>query len=322
MNAATSDVDNTTNLQVSHYSDVLHRQFDARGDCPYYLWIDPSLLHLRNESALWQLLEDRKAIGVPSYHAQLDARLCPQLYALDTALAQDSAIVQTSLVEAFNEMQAEPLSHGYGRAICGWLQTDEAPEALARRIGHAMIQTNARGQKVLIRYYDPAVIWALLPHLEEAQRSTLIGEGSDWYALDPTRNLMHLQAPKSAAQATATASNWLTSKQWPIVEQTSPLHTALNAWGLDPLTPEALYAARTTAQDALARAAALRITEPQDLAAFALHALQLHPHFDQHPTMQTLLKQCTEGRHYSALADELTADQVQRIKADMNERAA
>jgi hypothetical protein len=66
------------------------------------------------------------------------------------------------------------------------------------------------------------------------------------------------------------------------------------------------------------RAEALGFTDAQDLEAFGMYAVTIHPTFDTHPIISDRLQGRTQGDYFSALVDDLSADQWAKIGADLS----
>lgn len=307
--------------RASALSDELHRALAAVADDTCWLVYDPALHPLAedDEAAQWAKPE-HSPMAVPIDHPQVDRSLWPLWMPLDAATGHGSGVLQASLHAALAELQPEALQHGHGRRIAGWLQLhdDCDPARAARQLGRAMLQCPPGGGGTLVRLHDPAVRWALWPLLDAGQQAALLGQIRCWWGLDPTGHLCRIES----AQPTSDALT-LRVDQWRDLELIRPLNRALAHWLPDQpaawRAPHPVEQARDLALQALRRAHLHGLDDPHDLAAFAGHALCVHPRFDEHPRMRSLLKQRqASGEHYAAAVEALTDDDWSAIAQDLN----
>jgi hypothetical protein len=298
--------------RVDILSDALHRAL-ATGDGRCWLLIDPARRPLRDEREFDAALLARSLFQAPSPTGDPDPRLMPLLVDLDSARAADSDIIRMAIAEALEECSVESLVHGAGRRICGWLESKANGPSIARHISRQLIQRRPSGTRTLLRWTDPAVLWALWPLLEPAQRKTLLGPIDTCWLLDPGARWLPLRPPADGA---ATNALNLSVEQWAETDAIRPLNLALRDWGAATATPDALVAARQHAAGALRRARALGFSDPQDLAAFAGYALAVHPRFDQHPLVRECLAKRVEDDYFTALVDDLKPEDWQRIRTE------
>ncbi|WP_370682670.1 hypothetical protein [Comamonas sp. GB3 AK4-5] len=87
---------------------------------------------------------------------------------------------------------------------------------------------------------------------------------------------------------------------------------------LDLQTYADLEQLRSTAMAALRRAHAAGLDDRNDLATFAAKAVTVHPNFDRHPQIAALLAHKQAGDYFTALIDDLSVTDWQRIARDMD----
>ena len=304
--------------QADALSDALHRGL-ATGDSRCWLLIDPVIRPLQPEREFDQAVSDRAPRQAPSPAGDPDPRLMPLLVELDSAQAADSDIIRMAIAEALEECSADSLAHGAGRRICGWLESKADGAVIARHITHHLIQRRPSGTKTLLRWIDPAVLWALWPLLEPAQRKTLLGPIGTYWLLDPAGRWLPLRPPAGVA---ATTGLHLTIEQWAEADAIRPLNEALRNWGAATAMPDQLIAGRQNAAGALRRARAQGFSDPKDLAAYAGYALTVHPRFDHHPLVRECLAKRVEDDYFTALVDDLTPEDWQRIRVEADAQVA
>lgn len=292
-------------------SDQMHRKLASgvgKGCC--WLLIDPVLRPVLDDSPLDLALRGKTWISVPS-SGDPDPRLMPQLVMLDSNVAQDSGAIQVSLLEARNELAPDILAQGGGRRICAWLECAAKGETLARHIANQLIQTHTKVRRRLLRWHDPAVFWGLWPTLTPLQQTKLLGPITRYWLLDPLGNHIEYESPLKTAISGALD---LSGEQWQSVEHI----TALNGLLRKQLEPKSTVSDLATIRDrsmaAFARASLLGFHDQHDLVAFATYALKIDPAFDLHPLIAARLKTRMSDDFFTALVDDLTAEQWDLIR--------
>lgn len=307
--------------RASALSDELHHALAAVADDTCWLVYDPALCPLAEDDIASQWARPaHPPMAVPIDHPQVDRSLWPLWLPLDAATGHGSGVLQDSLHAALVELQPEALQRGQGRRLAGWLQLhdDCDPARAARQLGRTMLQHPPDGGSTLLRLHDPAVRWALWPLLDAGQQAALLGPIRRWWGLDPTGHLCSIESARPSSEALT-----LRVDQWRDLELIQPLNRALGAWlQHQPAAWQgrhAVHQARDLALQALRRAGQHGLQHPHDLAAFAGHALGVHPRFDEHSKMRRLLAQLqTTGEHYTAAAEALTADDWTAMAQELN----
>lgn len=300
-------------------SDTLHRALAAGADGRCWLMVDPAARPLDAEREFDARLIERSPIRVRVLGGDPDPRLLPQLIELDSTRAADSSIIRLAIDEALDECSAESLAQGAGRRICGWMQTRAAGSALAAHIGRHLIQYRPDGLKVLVRWLDPAGLWALWPLLDGVQRRALLGPVDAYHLLDPGGRWQTLRPDGDEVPARTVS---LSPAQWADFDVIAALNLALRDWGAERACADELAAGRRIALAALRRARVLGFGDDRDLAAFAGRSLSVHPLFDQHPLVRERLAKRARDDYFTALVDDLAPQDWQRVRVECERQSA
>lgn len=300
----------TSEVRVAERSDQLHRALASSQECCWLL-LDPVLRPIFDESPLGLLLVDRPLVRLPGV-GDPDPSLMPLLLAFDPSRASDHDLIWQSLCEALEELAPETLAQGGGRRICGWLESGADGKTLARHIAKQMIQPHGEARCRLLRWYDPAVLWAIWPLLQRSQQATLLGPITSFRILDPAGHWAKLTPPQLAASQALD----LTPDQWQGIECIAALNGIMREFDLMPLSGDRVDAMRDNAMAALGRARRLGFVDSQDQRAFARLALTVHADFDAHPLVAERLAKRAKDHYFSALIDDLSADHWAQIRHD------
>jgi Domain of unknown function (DUF4123) len=292
--------------QIDRISRALHEA--ARTDGGDMLWL---AIDADNAAAsplpdeIRSVLNSPMAQIVPVRHRAVDESLWPRWLPLDTACVKGSLALRQGIEHALAELTPHELRQGKGRRIAGWLTLDSDLAEAAGHWGRQMIRTHPGGRRRLLRMHDPAVLWALWPLLTGPQQRELLGPVSAWWLLDPRGELAVLRAPAASADA-AQAEPW-SDALWRDIDHICALNAALRDWlpTLPVDMPWPLARARDIATQAIRRAHAAGFRQTQDLAAYATHALAIHPAFDDHPLVRRLLAARGPQDRYTALVEAL-----------------
>lgn len=298
---------------VSRLSDQLYR---VQGKKPsrHWLLLDPALRPLPDDSPLGLELRGREIIRV-SINAGLDSSLLPLLVPYSVESFADFQLIHESLNEALGELAPASLATGAGRRICGWIDAECSAQALSAHFAKHALQRRA-GHLNLLRWYDPAVFWAMWPILDDTQRATLLGPVKMLHFLDPAGEWIHSEATKAPASFKVLE---LSDAQWRQIDHIAPLNAVLRKLVTGLRTVTSIGHVRKVIMQALARASSIGFTDAQDLEAFALLAATVHPAFDSHPLIVTRLKRRNPADYFSMLVDDLTPDQWSAIGRELSE---
>ena len=294
-------------------SDVLHRALSASDAGRCWLLIDPSVRPLEPEDELAALLQ---AAGVKATLAHRpDRRVAagdlPALVALDSNRGADSAVLAASIDEGLGELGPTSLARGNGRRIAGWLQSSASTEIVAEHIGRQMIQRRF-GRTTLLRWIDPAALWAFWPVLDTLQQTKLLGPIGTYRFLDPGGRLTTLTG-RGFAESSVTGALDLSAAQWADAVSIGALNAALRDWGASRAELPALAKAREVALAAMRRARARGYVRQVDLVAYARCALNFNARFDDHPLVQARLDAAEPGAYLDGVVNDLTEDDWRQI---------
>ncbi len=296
------------NSRADLLSDALHRRAMDACDGIVWLALDGRAPDKQATSALRQGLLAREAVPVRLSHPQMDERLYPAWYRLDANRSTDSALLRLSVEIALDELDPQVLRQGGGRVLAGWLALPGSvpPGEVASHLGRQMIQRRHM-RTLLLRLHDPAVLWWLWQWLDAAQRAALLGRMNAWWLLSPLGELHALERPSGAGVDTLA----LGERQWRDVFAIASLNQVLRSLDAPPdgQTLRMLH-------DAARRACEHGLTDTDDQAAFIRHSLQMHPQFDRHPLLQSLLQRRQPGEFYAALSAELDDAAWRQVQHD------
>ena len=314
-------------MSADAQSDLLHRALAASGDSRCWVLIDQSIRPLDDDQPLAQALVEAGAeiVRMRSPHPNFDSRFMPLLARLDSEIAAGSAALRASIEEAQAECEPEALMHGAGRRIGGWVQSGASTgAALANHISRQMLHRRRDGRLTLLRWTDPAVLWAMWSAMTPPQQSRLLGPISAYHLCDPQGSCFALLPSSSHASSrleVAPTSGELafTNDQWQQLDAIGPLNQAFLQLGLTKPSRALLEAARDSGMAAILRARALGFADEHDLAAFAWRAMSVHPHFDRHPLVAEHIAKRQAEDLFTALVDSLAESDWSHIAAQASQ---
>lgn len=207
---------------------------------------------------------------------------------------------------------------GASQAVRGWIYIadDEDLAAIAGRLGAWLSAREPDGGEALLRWYDPRVLEHLPAILSPAQWRRLRSGIRAWATLDRQGELAWApeaeeDPPLSPSAPRLDAAKMQRLRRLEAVNTTLDLHVAAGGRADGP--------SRERADALVARFDEEYATGfPQDQVVFALHGLQIHPAFDRHPTVASLLSRA--GREHAGLAQALGAVDAQtwrRVVAEL-----
>jgi hypothetical protein len=297
---------------------------NSKGVC--HLLIDPMLRPLEDDEQLGQMLARMQTIPCPVRLPEKSVmpQHCPCLSTIDTSQGNGSMAVTESVINGLVELAPQDLQSGKGRRIGGWLVSPEPASSLAAHLARVMVQSKGDGQRMLLRLNDPAVIWPLYALLSPSQRVAAFGPIQHWWLLDPAGHPVRLERPAISEDDPHATRLDLTPGQWADVMRLDAFNRAINQWIAEALQPPAapLVAHMAgVALLALRRAASYGLSDTEDLARFAMHALTVSPEFDRHPVVQALLGRCRKegnptGDYFCAAVDDLNDTDWARIRTE------
>ncbi len=314
---------------LDQLSDSLHRGFASSSSPAASCWLllDPSPLgmHKPNDPGMVKLLNDHALARVKPSRAGIPLEMSPSLLPLDQTSSAGSTLIRSSLALALGELPSPRLAQGAGRVIAAWLECDGSVDAarasLERHFACAMFASRADGRIEWLRWYDPAVLWLLWPHLIAAQQCVLLGPIRRYWLLTPSATLACLSrpgAPRHSEKVSAkSASIAFTSQQWAIVDGIGPLNVALTQIQASELDSAAFARAAAAGMCALARAQKAGFSDRRDLARYAHRAMTCHPEFDSHALIADLLRERSTEEFFTAVVDDITDLQWNQIANDL-----
>jgi hypothetical protein len=319
---------------ASDHADVLHRALASRAPatgaaCWLLLDRGPLSLNEASDPLLADLLSrgDLRMVNPP--RNDVPAGLAPALLRLNSEVAQDSETIGQSLGLAGHELSSGQLAQAGGRVVAAWLEgsdgADDDPQPLQRHFSEFMFFLRPDGRVQWLRWYDPAVLWALWPCLRAEQRAVLLGPIRRYWLFAPNAALLALDAPTTTSivleHGTSAALRLaLTPEQWNQIDAISALNLAFVQANASAFTDAALEQARQAGMAALARAQRVGLHDVRDLALYAHVAITRHPAFDEHPDVAQRLQSLKPGDYFSASIDGLTDADWTRICRELNER--
>jgi Domain of unknown function (DUF4123) len=313
--------------RLDNLSDQLHRGFassDSSYGCQLLLDTSPLGMQEPDEPALAALLNHSALSRVDPSHDAVPVGLSPVLLPVDPSASAGSGLLRSSLELALRELQSPRLAHGAGRVIAAWLESEggeAAQTALRRHLARAMFTRRADGRIEWLRWYDPAVMWLLWPHLSAQQQHMLLGPIRRYWLLTPSAALQCLSAPAPSAQSEQLPMLpppiEFTAAQWAVVDGIGAMNLALRQLGASALDDAALALAAAAGTSALARAQAAGFTDREDLAEYACRAITCHPEFDRHAIVADRLRLAPPGEFFTAIVDDITDRQWQEIAKDL-----
>jgi len=234
----------------------------------------------------------------------------PYLLTLDPTLPQFGAWLSESLRIALEDRRPYTIASAPGQRIGGWLGTTASAEEVARHLSAHVLQTDDRGKRCALRFYDSRALALLWPVLTLMQRETLLGPIKTWHALDAgARSTAYAGLyPPAREEIALKHDQWATIRRHGLVNRALALH--VSATGQQP-QPEAVEAALAAA----ARAEQHGFAERDDILAFIGHALLWHPHFDSHPRVRRTIAAVSHDHPYAAAASDLSADEIDDIRS-------
>lgn len=180
----------------------LYAQLSGLGTTDIWILLDPTLCALEEDEATrpWARMA-AAAVQPPIPGYDMGPAGCPIWLRADVATAEGRNLLDQSLEMAFEEMAPWLLRAGGGRRICGWIASANGAgpaHSMARRLVHR----RSDGRAVLVRLYDPAVLWVLWEELLAHQKEIWLSGVTDWWILKPDATLKALREDTLSAYAT------------------------------------------------------------------------------------------------------------------------
>lgn len=152
------------------------------GQC--FLLIDSSLKQYQPDNFLYDVLKNYKYYSIAFHQSELHDALTLSLFPLQTINERDEELFNDSIYHSLNELKNEMLDSGQGRSVCAWISTELTGEQLAEQIALTAVQSIKSVGDILLRYFDPSVLGALIPVLDNWQKQQLLSNINTWSYLD------------------------------------------------------------------------------------------------------------------------------------------
>ncbi|MBD2794022.1 DUF4123 domain-containing protein [Xenorhabdus szentirmaii] len=258
------------------------------------LLVDPTLLGDKVQyDPLIKTIVSRQPHPVLLPHEKLGPIAYPWLISLDLTKEEDQILLADSVQYSLKECRPSSLRRGAGRAVCGWIMTENPLNQLANHIGETAIQSDANNFKFFFRFYDPAVLPYIWHELTEWQKYRMIAGIGHWIIIngdgEPILYKGGIQQPNLVFNLA------LSENQIQSLSLISTINKEMVQYRFDN-TENRLSEAWVIVQilPALKR---IQQTYPnQDdisFKQFTQLAMSIHPEFDLHPKVNNLIKQDT-----------------------------
>lgn len=306
----------------------LRQQLHENASDQCLLWIDPA----QDDPFAGDPLVEGRRVRVPIAHANFDIERAPYLVPLDIRKFDDADVLERSVAIAWRAWNMANLEALCGQPVSGWIVTSEAPDSLAQHWAtHCHVHSVNRLGKFL-RFQDPSVREWLWPELSQQQQCQLLGGAQFVIAFGRNQALMthaspdHSDVPAPAdakISAGHTSPMLLTSTQWARVIDYAAVHKGwLHCCSSDVDFRHALSKKpywEKGVLEALRHATTYGLSDPQDRAIFAAHALQMGEDFHRSEKMKPIWEKTQAGEHYGTACDDMSGlafDQFQRYLQD------
>lgn len=277
---------------------------------------DPSVRDACVDRHDGSLLQKRPRSAIPVRHTRFPRSHYPYLLELDLTGELDREILHTSVRMAWQDRNPAVIGRGQGHRVAGWLTTREPTSIVVKELADHTIQW-INGQRAPFRFYDARGLAWLWPLLHPPQQRALLGPVTSWCLFDAAHAWRELLPPPNVAADSRLVLDEVQQRAVPLI---GVVNRALAHYQHDRgqhVEPDQLPLAWSAAE----RASRYGLSDPDDMAALVLHALQWHPLFDTHPDVQTRLKMRTDDQFYRAVVSDLESSDFQRIQAELLTRS-
>lgn len=176
------------------------------------------------------------------------------------------------------------------RAVGAWLFSDGVtPERMAKHLERAMIVRVRNAPDALLRVWDSRVISHVLRVLTPEQVAALMGPVCCWVWIDRTGQLQRFTRPDNQMARNTLLSLQLSTEQDEAIDRIEHINSLVAALAklghsVPPERDPELDAVLVTAQSK-------GHVDVTDMLAYALHAVLIHPNFDQLPEVAEAIAQ-------------------------------
>jgi hypothetical protein len=307
--------DKLSDEQISNIADKLIKNAKEADYC--YLLLDLSLRDLSDlalENDVYTYIEDNysKLQFIQFDHPVFNIQNVPALLPLN--LNEQIEILKQLIQLSFQETRTKALLSGKGRAICGWLFSNEKIQDLSDYIANLCIQKNSITYSYyLLRLYDPAVLNSILNLILPQIRDKILSATICWAVLNGDGVLECYKASKicrgfltHCLGVNHVEMNHIAN----IGLENQTLLKYRHKYKNQPRYSEAQ--AREYIRKALLIANQYQLNDEQDKVLFALHYLTIGSEFHRTPKVAALLKE--KGTYYQKRAASMTEKEWQVVK--------
>lgn len=174
-------------------------------------------------------------------------------------------------------------------------KTDFDEDTLIRCLTELLISTLPDGRRFFLRYYDPRVFvqlaWIMPRHRFQLFFGGLLTTGISQWGLLLNGSWFELDSLRFKEQPSLSANNYVKS-----LHRVGLINLVLNRLMPPPSDLEHRVALGKKINSYLEYAETnYGLSEKDDLVIFASQALTIHPYFDRHPVIQTILNEMSNG---------------------------
>lgn len=273
---------------------------------------DPSVRDACDDPYDGSLLRKRPRSAIPVRHTRFPRSHCPYLLELDLASEPDREILHTSVRMAWQDRNPAVIGRGQGHRVAGWLTAREPTSIVVKALADHTIQW-INGQRVPFRFYDARGLAWLWPLLRPSQQRVLLGPVTSWSLFDAAHAWRELRAPSDVGSNPRLELDEGQQRAVPLIGVVSRALARYQHDRCQHVESGQLPLTWTAAE----RASRYGLTDPDDMAALVVHALQWHPLFDTHPEVQKRLNRRADDQFYRAVVGDLEPSDFERIQDEL-----
>ncbi|OCG22836.1 hypothetical protein A9G22_06415 [Gilliamella sp. App2-1] len=312
--------DKLSDGQISKIADELIKNAKEADYC--YLLLDLSLRDLSDlalENHVYAYIEDNysKLQFIQFDHPMFNIQNVPVL--LPFNLNEQIEILKQLIQLSFQETRTKALLSGKGRAICGWLFSNEKIQDLSDYIANLCIQKHSMSfNYYLLRIYDPAVLSSLLSLILPQIKDKILSATTCWAVLNGDGVLECYKAAKIRWEFVVHRLGLNNQEMKDIANigiENQTLIKYRHKYKNQPRYHEAQ--AREHIRKALLIANQYQLNDEQDKVLFALHYLTIGSEFHRTPKVAALLKE--KGTYYQKRVASMTEEEWQVAKQQSQE---
>jgi hypothetical protein len=280
--------------------------------------IDPVLRDVRNDEQIKMMLEGFEFDQInliKLLHPQIDESAYPIAITLDLNQSRHVDLLAISASFAIEDWRVESFTNGKGHRIGGWLFTANADHCI-KQLAQCLLRTRINGKKALLRLHDPSVLdqaWEILTPL---QRASMLPGVNSWWQFDRFFKLREYKTDQTITRNDGESFD-LNLSQWHQLEQIEVVNLLWMQSSQQkkdkPVDKDVMVLWCNT----LLRAQYWGLTDKHDCAAFAWHAFIVHPLFDSHPTIESILKKRSPEIFYSDAIADIDEQAWEAIRSDL-----